>query len=225
MSYYTEFERLIITSSLVGFNRQAISNVASEALDAITLSNMDIYIAASHGGDSRIIDSETKTISRQWSVLTMGYNAAHLLTNIANKVIKSCLYGSLRVRGKQILPSSYLSKFEVLQNQPKFVEPEVFAHSLERAIVTKEGLEHLRKSPFGNTCLGWMEDYQCFQPNGESVIIGEISSPEEVVAGFAVCHYISSENLSLLNLKQSAAACYLSNAVESEPPSHLRFVG
>lgn len=47
MSYHTEFERLIITSSLVGFDRQAISNVAGDAAVCF-LSNALEYEPPSH---------------------------------------------------------------------------------------------------------------------------------------------------------------------------------
>lgn len=221
MNHINEFDTVIITSSLVGYDRQAISNVACNAVDDISITNMDIFITAALREDSKANTTQTGTVLRKWHVVTLARNASHLLCRVAENVIPSCLRGSLRVRGQRISPSSYLSKCESLLGKPKYVCPETFAKSLEGSQITTQGIKYLHNTALGQSALKWLEIYGCFTRTTSGIKINTPRTKEEFVVVFAIFQHLSANCVEGIDIGGAATACYLTNAVSAQAPSHL----
>jgi hypothetical protein len=222
MSHYIEHDRLVIVSSLVGYDRAILNRLDTNATSFMSLINADIYLAAINGGDNNIIDTLTNKPLRGWSVLAAASTCGKLLDDIAYKTVRACTAGSFRVRGKEIKASSYLAKYEKALECPKYVCPETFADAMVNVFILPAGLKAMEHCGFGESCKSWINTFDCFTHTEGGVLIGKPKTPEESVAIFGLVHWLSWGRERHLNFSSSTAATQLSNALSYEPPTHLR---
>lgn len=193
MSHYIEYDREVVSTSMASMRESVIESLTANEGFQSHITNMDLHFALQNGGDNNVICSVSNTVRRRWELVTINKNTHALLTTAVTKIIPHCISGALRVRGKRIKASSYVGLLENATRDSKCIHPWLAANAFYNVEVTKAGLDVLEDFAFGELCLDWIGQFNCFIPDdtGERIVIGTPNTKAEAAAIFAVIYTLA----------------------------------